>query len=200
MEKSFELSSFLTYDEVDILLKFYSILPKTLNYGNDKKAYTTGFDLDTLDKTPIKNFKTRLTNIIGQHKVTVSMFLEEFEPWTVHSDYHKADNKPYYALLFPLDYENKDTHTITFNELGIEEDYKKNLLEESGYDYDQKQLRLLSHVDQQLLKKLTIDKIFKWQKGNMIAWHRSLLHCSDNFLLDGPQKKTALVLFLNRDD
>jgi len=202
MEKSFEVNSFLTHDEVTILLKVYSVLPKALNHGSamDKKAYTTGFDLDDLDKTPLKNFKNRLKDLLGPHQVTVSMFLEEFSPWTVHSDYHKGDNKPYYALLFPLDYENKDTHTIIFNELGTEKDYKEKLSEESGYHYDQKQLKLLSHVDQPLLKKLSIDKIYKWQKGTMIAWHRDLLHCSDNFLLDGPQTKTALVLFLNRDD
>jgi hypothetical protein len=198
MEKSFELTSFLSHDEVKLLLKFYSILPKTLNYGSEKKAYTTGFDLDDLDKTPIKNFKTRLTNVFGQHKVTVSMFLEEFDPWTVHSDYHKADKNPYFAVLIPLAYDN-DTHTIIFNESGVKEQWKENLID-TGFAYEPNHLRLLSHVDEEILTKLSIKKIYKWNKGNMIAWHRSLLHASDNFPVNGTKKKTALVLFLNQDD
>jgi len=40
----------------------------------------------------------------------------------------------------------------------------------------------------------------EWQKGDLIAWDRNLLHCSDNFSAGGMKQKTALVLFLNRDE
>tara|TARA_R110000851_G_scaffold289391_1_gene443519 strand:+ start:406 stop:999 length:594 start_codon:yes stop_codon:yes gene_type:complete len=197
MEKSFKVTSFLTYDEVDMLLKFYSILPKTLNQGGDKKAYTTGFDLD---KTPITNFHERLKNIFGNYKTTVSMFLEEFEPWAVHSDYFKQDTTPYYAFLIPLDHQDKDTHTIIFDELGNTADWKDRLTPDSNYRYNNEESRLLNHIDETMLKKLTIHKVHKWRKGDLISWHRNLLHSSDNFFNAGLKKKIALVVFLNRDD
>ena len=48
-----------------------------------------------------------------------------------------------------------------------------------------------------LLEKLTIDKVCKWEKGKLIAWHRKLAHTSDNFIQDNITRKIALVLFLN---
>lgn len=197
LENSFEVQSFLDEKEINILLKFYNLLPKELNSGVDKQAYTTGFKVDTI---PIKDFKTRLKNIFGECKVTVSMFLEEFDPWSVHSDYFKGDKNPYYAVLIPLDYQDMSAHTVIFNELGVEDDWKDKLTANSSYNYNDREIRLLSHIDNGLLKKLSIDKICKWKKGNIIAWHRNLLHSSDNFPIDGPNKKTALVLFLNQDD
>ena len=195
LDNSFEIESFLDDHEIEMLLKFYSTLPKKLNAGGEKKAYTTGFPIKTI---PVKNFISRLKNVFGDFNVTVSMFLEEFIPWSVHSDYPKQDKNPYYALLIPLDYNN--THTIIFNELGIDENWKDKLSNESKYKYTDQQLKLLSHIDSDLLKKLSIDKVCKWQKGKMIAWHRNYLHTSDNFPMGGLEQKTALVLFLNRDD
>ena len=197
LQNSFEVPSFITDEEIKTLLKFYSVLPKKLNSGNSKQAYTTGFPIENI---PIKDFQTRIKNIFGECKIQVSMFLEEFDPWTVHSDYDKGDASPYYAFLVPLDYDDKHTHTIIFNELCDQLDWKEKLIEEKGYNYSGKELKLLSHIDVDVLKKLTIDKVCKWQTGDMIAWHRKLLHCSDNFPLYGPKRKTALVLFLNRDD
>ena len=197
LENSFEVNSFLEDQEIEILLKFYGSLPKTLNKGDLKKAYTTGFPIETI---PIKKFKTRLREVFGDFNVTISMFLEEFIPWSVHSDYPKGDKTPYYAVLIPLSYDDKDTHTVIFNELGVDNDWKDQLIVQAKHEYSDQQSKLLSHIDNDLLDKLSVDKFYKWQKGNIIAWHRNLLHTSDNFALEGLKKKTALVLFLNRDD
>ena len=197
LENSFEIESFLDIREIELLLKFQETLPKTLNSGATKKAYTTGFPIETI---PIKNFIPRLKNVFGDFNVTVSMFLEEFIPWVVHSDYSNTDKKPYYALLIPLDCENKNTHTVIFNELGIDDNWKDKLIDQSGYEYSDQQLKLLSHIDKDRLRKLSVDNVYKWQKGNLIAWHRKFLHTSDNFHIDNLKKKTALVLFINRDD
>ena len=197
MEKSFEVASFLKGNEVDTLLQFYDLLPKTLNEGIDKKAYTTGFDLDQI---PVKNFNSRLKSIFGDFKVTVSMFLEEFEPWAVHTDYFKEDSNPYYAVLIPLDHQDKDTHTVIFNELGDKKDWRDTLTSTSGYNYTTEQSALLGHIDTSMLEKLTLYKTHKWRKGNLIAWHRNLLHASDDFSDVGLKRKIALVIFLNRDD
>ena len=194
MEDSFEIASFIDQGDMDILMKFYATLPKTYNKGDDIKAYTTGFPIETI---PIKNFLPKLREVFGDFNVTVSMFLEEFVPWNVHSDYHKEDSNPYYAILIPLDYEDKNTHTIIFNEIAIDVDWKKKLQEEKNYQYTENENKLLSHIDKKLLSKLSIDKVCKWKKGKLIAWHRKLAHTSDNFLQDGIKRKIALVLFLN---
>ncbi len=195
---SFEMDSFLDDREVQILLKFSEVLPKTFNDSPDKKAYTTGFPVE---KIPVKNFHSRLEAVFGKCNVTVAMILEEFTPWIVHTDYLlPGDKNPYYAVLIPLEHDNKDTHTIVFNELGTEENWREQLIEDKNYNYTADELRLLSHHDENILKKLSLGKVHKWEKGKMIAWHRSLLHTSDNFKVADLKQKTALVLFLNKDD
>jgi hypothetical protein len=128
------------------------------------------------------------------------MFLEEFAPWTVHSDFFKNDNKPYYALLIPLKFDSKDTHTVVFNELGDKEEWKEKLDVDKNYPYTTRELELLSHVNPAILTKLSLQRFYKWRTGELIAWDRNLLHASDNFLLGGLEQKTALVMFLNRDE
>ena len=197
LEKSFAVSDFMTEQEISTLLEFYTTLPKTLNTGGDKKAWTTGFPIKSI---PLRNFKSRVKKVFGKCNITLSMFLEEFKPWTVHSDWFNQDNKPYYACLIPLEFGEKVTHTVVFNELGVERNWREKLTTDKKYNYTKKELELLSHVDPDILGKISVDKFYKWKKGELIAWHRKLLHCSDNFLVGGLEQKTALVMFLNQDD
>lgn len=197
LEKSFRVENFITEQEISVLLKFYATLPKTLNTGRDKNAWTTGFPIKSI---PLKNFKSRVQKVFGKCNFTVSMFLQEFKPWIVHSDWFKQDNKPYYAFLVPLEFGDKVTHTIVFNELGVHVDWRQKLTEDKGHDYTKKELELLSHESADMLRKISVDKFYKWNKGELIAWHRKLLHCSDNFAVGGLEQKTALVVFLNQDD
>ena len=140
-----------------------------------------------------------MEKIFGKFGVTVSMFLEEFTPWNIHSDFHKNDAKPYFAVLVPLDFDDKITHTIVFNELGTEKDWKTNLSVHKVQNYTKYQRQLLSHIDEELLSKVSISSVHRWKVGKMIAWHRKLLHTSDNFHMAGLKKKIALVLFLNNN-
>jgi len=197
MKNSFEIDSFLDEQELVALSKFYQTLPKTINSGEEKKAYTTGFPWASM---PIKSVKNKLENVFSTVNVTVAMFLEEYIPWGVHTDYFKDDRTPFYAVLIPLEFEDKDTHTIIFNEQATSKDWKIKLLTDTGYEYTEHELDLLNHIDQELLKKISIDSAYKWEKGKMIAWHRNYLHTSDNFKDTGMKKKLALVIFLNKDD
>ena len=197
MKNSFEIDAFLDKQEVQALSKFYQTLPKTINSGSENKAYTTGFPWASM---PIKSIKNKLENVFSTVNVTVAMFLEEYIPWGVHTDYFKDDKSPFYAVLIPLEFEDKDTHTIIFNEQATSKDWKFNLLTDIGYEYTEHELTLLNHIDQELLKKISIDSVYKWEKGKMIAWHRNYLHTSDNFKNTGMKKKLALVIFLNNDD
>ena len=197
LEKSFSIKEFINKEQIETLLDFYDTLPKKLNKATEKKAYTTGFPIDTI---PLSGFRAMLEDVFGKFDVTVSMFLEEFVPWTVHSDFFKDDRNPYYALLVTLNFDIKETHTVVFNELGHTRDWKSSLNVEKKYRYNKRELGLLSHIDPSMLSKLSIHRFYKWSPGDLIAWDRKLLHASDNFLLGGMEQKTALVLFLNRDE
>jgi len=197
LEKSFSVGNFITEQEISVLLKFYATLPKTLNTGRDKNAWTTGFQIQSI---PLKNFKSRVEKVFGKCNVTVSMFLQEFKPWQVHTDWFKQDKTPYYAFLVPLEFGEGVTHTVVFNELGVDEDWREKLTKDKNYNYTKKELELLSHDDTDIVRKISVDKFYKWNKGELIAWHRKLLHCSDNFAVGGLEQKTALVVFLNQDD
>ncbi|MAJ24089.1 MAG: hypothetical protein CMP36_01110 [Rickettsiales bacterium] len=196
LENSFEIDSFLDDDEIIALLRFYKTLPKTANSG-DFHAYTTGFPWNDL---PMETIKNKIQSTFTHSNITVAMFLEEYIPWTVHTDYFKDDEVPHYAVLFPLEYEDKDTHTIIFDQQATVKDWKTKIQQTTGFQYTEQQRKLLNHINGDLLEKLSIDKVCKWKKGKMIAWHRNLLHTSDNFKNAGIEKKTALVLFLNKDD
>ena len=197
MKNSFEIDSFLDEHELSALLGYYKTLPQTINSGDDKKAFTTGFPWDDL---PFETIKTKLKKVFPDSNVTVSMFLEEFIPWKVHTDYFKEDKVPHYAVLVPLDFEDKSTHTVVFNEVGIDKDWRGQLTQKSLYQYTEDQTKILNHIEQDMLDRLSVGQIHKWEKGKMIAWHRNFLHSSDNFENAGIKRKIALVLFLNQDD
>ena len=198
LNNSFEVDSFLDEQELLGLSKYYQKLPKAYNSGDEKKAYTTGFPWADL---PMKKINDKVEQVFGKCNVGVSMFLEEFEPWGVHTDFLQGgDNVPYYAVLIPLDFEDKPTHTIIFDQQATDSDWKEKLTNKTHHPYTDKDLNLLDHIDNDLLDKLSIDNTFKWEKGKLIAWHRNFLHTSDNFKATGMNRKIALVLFLNKDD
>jgi hypothetical protein len=131
MKNSFEIGSFLDEQEIIALSEYYQTLPKTINSGDGKKAFTTGFPWDDL---PLQSIKTKFKQVFPESNVTVAMFLEEFLPWKVHTDYFKEDKVPHYAVLIPLQFDGKSTHTIIFNEEGTDQDWKSTLKTDSGYD------------------------------------------------------------------
>ena len=63
LQNSFEIDSFIDSHEIEILKKFYGALPKRLNDGVEKKAYTTGFPYNTL---PLKKLKAKLKETVTQ--------------------------------------------------------------------------------------------------------------------------------------
>ena len=45
-----------------------------------------------------------------------------------------------------------------------------------------------------------IDTIYEWEIGDMLVWDRSLIHSSDNFLINGIIEKTAIPLFASYEN
>jgi hypothetical protein len=64
---------------------------------------------------------------------------------------------------------------------------------------DKNILSIIDHCSSKKLEKVSLFSSYKWEQGALIAWHRTLLHTSDNFIKNGMKCKRALVLFLNQD-
>lgn len=166
---------------------------KTLNDGI-KKAYTTG--IDSKFNQIIKSILS-IEPVIGDYEIHVSMLLEEFTPWVIHTDYNKGDDNPGYAVLIPL--ETVDSNTVIFNEECLDdfELYKKTNTHKENNASSLKS-SILSHIDKEDLKYVSVKSIEKWEKGKLIVWDRKLLHTSDNFLQNNIETKRAFVMFTSK--
>ena len=70
-----------------------------------------------------------------------------------------------------------------------------------GKNFDKKIYeKYLSHQPYEDLADLVIDTIYEWEIGDMLVWDRSLIHSSDNFLINGIIEKTAVPLFGSYED
>jgi hypothetical protein len=191
--------------ELTMLSALLKSLPNQLNETDGSphsSAYTNGIDVH-------HQFYDWLVSCV-QHKIEsatgvscnihVAMYLNEFNPFPVHSDYDKGDPCPGYAFLIPIDWQgpaSTQTHTVIFNEIYHGRQPKKYLsaLPEKSPNASDLADNLCSHIDAELLKKLSLALAVPWNSGDVIYWHRSLLHSSDNFLASGITSKTALVVF-----
>jgi len=189
-----EIDNFLEDTEFEIIQKFSEKLIRENPLGT--RNGTVGFPYE---KSLVqKMLHEKLSKILMPFKVHRSMILNEIDPWAIHTDWHKDDEDPYCAVLFPVDFSNKPVHTIVFNEKAYDDDWKSTQ-EPKNHDWSEHELRLLSHISQPTLQLVTMKKIMKWEQKKLIAWNRDLLHCSDNFTNE-TKTKTALVLFLSFDE
>lgn len=175
-----------------------SATDKSLNSGEVKKAYTTGFD--EAKKAILANLlKPYLEPNIGDFKIHIAMLLEEFQPWTVHTDYVKGDERPGFAVLIPL--ETIPTATVIFNEHCLDDfDIFKNTNDPLENNCDYLHDSLLSHCKKDSLRYVSLKAIEGWEKGKLIIWDRRELHSSDNFLQNGIDSKRAIVIFTSKVD
>ena len=186
-----EIDNFLSADEFDLLKKFSIKL-----ISQDTTSNTNGTIGFVYEKSIIKKLiDNKLKRVLKPFHVHQSMVLNEVSPWAIHTDWHKGDKNPYCAVLLPIDFDDKDTHTIVFNEIGYDDDWKSTQ-EPKNTTWSARELELLSHISESTRDLVTLKKTMKWESRKLIVWDRKLLHCSDNFIKE-TVKKTALVLFLS---
>lgn len=163
---------------------------------NDNKNWVAGLTDKDIYILNSAGLKRHLEKIIGPYEISIGMILHAVSPYEVHSDYTKTEDTvsgtvPNIAVLIPL--ETKNTHTIVFEQ----ESHDNNLIKLPDVpDYVSNQFwdTHLTHCKPVLQKKLSLHSCIKWERGVPITWHRSQLHCSDNFL-NSMENKKALVLF-----
>lgn len=132
--------------------------------------------------------------------------LNAFMPYTIHSDSFDElnssatelpDNYTYaWTYLIPLN--DYDTNTIVFNETSnfskdpkvwIDRLNKQPINSITNEEYE----KYLSHEVKEYVSYYSIDKIFPWRKGDLLAMSRHAFHASDNFVAKGLVEKRALI-------
>jgi len=65
----------------------------------------------------------------------------------------------------------------------------------NGKDFDKEiYKKYLSHQPYDDLRDLEIHTIYKWNLGDILTWDRSLIHSSDNFLINGVDHKISIPI------
>lgn len=200
--------NFLTKQEIGQLINYKNSQPisstKYTETGEIKALHTNiNYDKDGVVKNILHE---KLDQIFAGYSVDTGSFLESITPYGLHVDTNRYHAKTVgstrlkkinhsQTLLIPLD-ENLNFETIIFDHHTQELDKEKlkklpNIQQDLKFDCDH-----LSNLDSEIIKKIKIVGIYKWQKGDLLAWPREQLHCSNNFRKYANSKQ-ALVIFID---
>jgi len=137
--------------------------------------------------------------------------LNACQPYNIHSDSLDDDvpstftpiNTEYaWTFLIPLgDY---NTNTIVLNEESYDTKTFKKWIERTNAPIkdaidDKTYEKYFTHQSREDVRYVSIDTIFPWKKGSLLAMNRHRLHISDNFYKKGIFEKRALVCWSTRN-
>jgi hypothetical protein len=200
--KAGQLNAVFSLAEISTLQKTVSNLQPSMNSGTVSRAYTNGFKTTDLIYPFIKKrVIERIQQQLGvELKLTIGMYLKEFLPWEIHTDYNKGDQHPGLAVLIPLHTDAINTHTVMFNE-ECTNDFTTYRAEHEKLEHNAVNLQqtLMSHESVEHLEYVSLLAAIPWSLGSVLYWDRRLLHSSDNFVANGILEKHALVMFFNND-
>jgi hypothetical protein len=153
----------------------------------------------------------KIAEIFGKDIICTDWhILNAYKPYNVHSDSLDddvpatfLDDTRDYAWTFLIPLGNYNTNTIVFNEHSyntktftkwVERTHPtvKQSIDQITYD------KYLTHQNKEDINYLSIDTIFPWKKGNLLAMNRHSLHASDNFCKKGVFEKRALIAWSTR--
>ena len=213
MLPTFVIEKFLTGDEINhlvslIKLKADKTFEDTSTYFdsgvNGKysgKIVSNNYNWDYHNTPEIEKILTaKIEQAIGKKlKVVNAHILESLVPYQLHTDviYQEQQPNPEYTLLIPVD--NFASHTVVFNESWNHsndfEDYKKQYTGKTKLQLDPKFCaEYLSHLHPADLRYLTLQTVFPWKQGSLLAFDRRHFHCSDNYSKRGTTGKIAIIL------
>lgn len=196
-----QITNVFSVAEILSIQKALSTLPQAVNSGPVSKAYTNGFKhTDYIYYLIKKMVLNKIEPHLGVLKLTVGMYLKEFAPWPIHTDYAKNDQNPGLAVLIPLHTDHINTHTVIFNEECVDS-FSRYMDQHPKLENNATHLHstLMSHVPKDHLEYVSLQNAAFWHPGSVIFWNRNLLHSSDNFIAAGVAEKHALVMFFNND-
>lgn len=194
------------YYEHDLSMK--KLAAEKLNSDNLTTAHYYIFDrfYDKPDWDPLVDIlQPKLEAVFGPGvKASHIHVLESHTPYGLHNDAEQSNMiiapNPAWTLIIPFD--NYDSRTYVFNERSGHKDpwewiYKNNIQPNDTYaiDYDTYMRDFYPLTDYEVFKYLTIDSVFKWEKGSCFAADRFRYHCSDNYLNHGVTSKKAIIIW-----
>jgi hypothetical protein len=147
-------------------------------------------------------FLSRLPKNIANNAILEEFYeLQSFIPYEIHCDsghLHLEDNEePYYLFLVPL--ETVNVRTIVFDQVSdglhfIEYKETNNPLPDSEQLSEEEYQRYFSHCWPQERPYLSINHVFEWQLGKLLAFDMHYFHASDDYIKNGVSGKNCLVV------
>lgn len=149
----------------------------------------------------------KVSNIFNENICDNWHILNAFKPYGIHTDSYDEFESSYthslpenlkfgWTFLIPLsDY---NTNTIVFNEGSDNMKVSTNWIQRENREplntiSDEEIQKYLTHQPKDIIQYFSIETIFPWKKGDLLAMPRRSFHCSDNFTKKGIFEKRALI-------
>ena len=201
--KPFIVNNFFNKEEIELLQKLYYELPIEIDNKRQKiikKKWPTDFNKELQIK-----YTQKLKEVIGDYemdnpdtregKKSLGLFQESYMPVTLHVDTGFDFEKIIFKqTLLPLSdigetiifknrfYGCSTTFSIDPEELaakGYNKRSSEHLKLYGNNDFDRDiHTKYLSHEDENNLKGLEVEMVFKWKLGDLLVFDRTNLHCS----------------------
>lgn len=217
----FAVENILDPEHIKELLKYYLLRQDSLTAKN------TGPDVLSIDvENPPKIFQKIIDIMhekIGRFKVRYIHFFDVTSPHVIHIDDTYNYDKSYKAFTVPLRiygpsediklcvfdqyyyhgpakfYNNSnEVFNIYYNSALKNYDQVSNL-SATEIDINFKK-EYLSHLDDEWLKGLSVNKTLEWKPGNILCFDSLALHCSTDFKAKGVRRKIGLSIFTTVDN
>ena len=201
--KPFIVNNFFNKEEIELLQKLYYELPIEIDKKR-KKIIKKKWPIDFNKELQIK-YTQKLKEVIGDYemdnpdtregKKSLGLFQESYMPVTLHVDTGFDFEKIIFKqTLLPLSdigetiifknrfYGCSTTFSIDPKELaakGYNKRSSEHLKLYGNNDFDRDiHTKYLSHEDENNLKGLEVEMVFKWKLGDLLVFDRTNLHCS----------------------
>ena len=201
--KPFIVNNFFNKEEIELLQKLYYELPIEID-NKRQKIIKKKWPIDFNKELQIK-YTQKLKEVIGDYemdnpdtregKKSLGLFQESYMPVTLHVDTGFDFEKIIFKqTLLPLSdigetlifknrfYGCSTTFSIDPKELAAKGYNKRSsehlkLYGNNNFDRDI-HTKYLSHEDENNLKGLEVEMVFKWKLGDLLVFDRTNLHCS----------------------
>lgn len=206
------IENFLTDDEIYAIevnfRKFYdTYLWKEPTENNTIAHSLYWYPGDSYKETLLEFINSKIEKVFGKNICDNWHILNAYKPYGIHTDSlddevicdtHKALEQYDFGWTFLIPLDNYPTHTIIFNEQSermkvsskwIERESRSKQFSISEDTYNQ----YLTHQSKDLVDYYSIEMVFPWKKGNLLAMPRKSFHCSDNFSAKKCFEKRALI-------
>ena len=201
--KPFIVNNFFNKEEIELLKKLYYELPIEID-NKRQKIIKKKWPIDFNKELQIK-YTQKLKEVIGDYemdnpdtregKKSLGLFQESYMPVTLHVDTGFDFEKIIFKqTLLPLSdigetiifknrfYGCSTTFSIDPEELaakGYNKRSSEHLKLYGNNDFDKDtHIKYLSHEDENNLKGLEVEMVFKWKLGDLLVFDRTNLHCS----------------------